>query len=82
MSGFIWMRLKQFHLNLNKLLNKMSSQIFKTLKDNLATTEKWLASLAYCKSQHDFKKVGKPICNVMIFPKCPLLFSPKNKPMI
>lgn len=58
----------------------MAVKSFKSLRDKLATTEEWLASLAYCKTDDDFKKIGDPICDAIIFPKCPLLFDIGNKP--
>lgn len=48
---------------------------FEGHKDKLPATEDWLRSLSYCKDNNkEFKKVGLPICDAIIFPKCPLLF--------
>lgn len=53
---------------------------FKLHYDKIASTEEWLTSLAYCKTNDDFEKIGDPICDAIIFPKCPLLFDFNNKP--
>ena len=56
---------------------------FKQHKEKLVTTEAWLKSLAYCKTDgiaDEFKKIGEAICDAIIFPKCPLLFKDKEKP--
>jgi hypothetical protein len=55
-------------------------QSFKSLKDNLVTTEEWLASLAYCKADDEFKKIGDPLCDAIVIPKCPLLFDFSKDP--
>jgi hypothetical protein len=47
---------------------------FNEHKDKLVNTEDWLHSLAYCKSTDEFQKVGRPICDAIVLPKCPLLF--------
>lgn len=44
-------------------------------KDKLVTTEDWLRSLSYCKTDDEFMKVGAPICDAIVLPKCPLLFT-------
>jgi hypothetical protein len=54
--------------------------MFKSLHDELPTTEEWLASLAYRKTDDEFKKIGDPICDGIIFPKCPLLFDINDEP--
>jgi hypothetical protein len=53
---------------------------FKLNRKKLATTEEWLASLAYCKTDDNFEKIGDPICDAIIFPKCPLIFDETKKP--
>ena len=55
-------------------------KIFKSLYKKLPTTEEWLVSLAYCKTNDEFKRIGDPICDGIIFPKCPLLFDKKKEP--
>ena len=47
---------------------------FEEHKTKIVTTEGWLNSLTYYKSDTRFEKVGVPICDAIIFPKCPLLF--------
>ena len=37
-------------------------------------------SLAYCKTNDSFEKIGEPICDAIVFPKCPLLFDSENEP--
>jgi len=49
-------------------------------RDKLPTTEAWLASLAYCKTNDNFEKVGDAICDAIVLPKCPLLFKEKLVP--
>jgi len=49
-------------------------------RDKLHTTEAWLASLAYCKTNENFQKVGDAICDAIVLPKCPLLFKEKLVP--
>ena len=51
---------------------------FSEHKSKLVTTEDWLRSLEYCKSNSEFIKVGVPICDAIVLPRCPLLF--KEKP--
>lgn len=53
---------------------------FKLYKEKIATTEEWLASLAYCKTEDEFAKIGDPICDAIIFPKCPIIFNAAKKP--
>ena len=43
-------------------------------KEKVATTEDWLNTLAYCKRDEEFRKISKPICDAIIFPKCEELF--------
>ena len=45
-----------------------------THKDKLVTTEEWLKLLACYKSDGTFEKVGEPICDAIILPKCKFLF--------
>jgi hypothetical protein len=47
-------------------------------KDKLMTTEAWLESLACYKTYDEFVKVGVPICDAIVLPKCSLLF--KDEP--
>ncbi len=37
-------------------------------------TEDWLQSLDYCGNNGEFKKLGEPICDAIIIPKCLHLF--------
>ena len=39
-----------------------------------------MASLAYCKTNDNFQKVGDAICDAIVLPKCPLLFKEKVIP--
>lgn len=57
---------------------KLIAEAFKDHKAKLVTTEDWLESLSYCKTDDEFIKVGVPICDAIVLPMCPLLF--KNKP--
>ena len=49
-------------------------------RDKLPTTEAWLESLGYCKTNDKFEKVGDAICDAIVLPKCPLLFKEKVVP--
>jgi hypothetical protein len=49
-------------------------------REKLPITEAWLASLAYCKTNDNFQKVGDAICDAIVLPKCPLLFKEKLIP--
>jgi hypothetical protein len=47
----------------------------KANKNKLVSTESWLRSLAYCRCENEFKKVGKAFCDGLNIPKCKILFS-------
>jgi len=58
----------------------MGVSALKQNRDKLPTTEAWLESLGYCKTNDKFEKVGDAICDAIVLPKCPLLFKEKVVP--
>lgn len=56
---------------------RLATDTVKANKAKLVTTESWLETLAYCKYEDDFKKVGKPFCDGLNIPKCSILFDKK-----
>jgi hypothetical protein len=57
---------------------ELIAKAFVEYKDKLVTTEDWLNSLSCYKSNEEFTKVGVPICDAIVLPRCPLLFT--NEP--
>lgn len=57
---------------------KLIAEAFVENKDQVNATEDWLQSIKYCKANDEFIKIGMPICDAIVLPKCPLLF--KEKP--
>lgn len=56
---------------------RLATDTVKANKAKLVTTESWLETLAYCKSEDDFKKVGKLFFDGFNIPKCSMLFNKK-----
>lgn len=54
---------------------KMITKLFEENKSKLRTTEEWLESLYdYRTPDKDFEKIGNPLCDALILPKCLHLF--------
>lgn len=47
-------------------------------KDHLATVEKWHETFAECE-QSALKQLGEPICDAILYPRCPLVFGDSIK---
>jgi len=54
------------------------SELFKNNKDKLLIVEDWLKSLEKFKSELPFTRIGRPICDAIIIPKCPDVFGSES----
>jgi hypothetical protein len=51
-----------------------SLKFIKANKDKLASVEKWLAGLTQGNARQELKQLGDPICDAIVYPRCPKLF--------